>query len=59
MDARCAADAIKSRRFESDKSDARGLAEMLRTGWFSSVYVKWADTHRSTALLARALNWRS
>jgi transposase len=57
MDARCAAGAIKSRRFESDKSDARGLAEMLRTGWFSSVYVKWADTHRSTALLARALNW--
>jgi hypothetical protein len=34
MDARCAADAIKSRQFESDKSDARGLAEMLRTGWF-------------------------
>jgi transposase len=57
MDARRAADAIKSRRFKSDKGDARGLAEMLRTGWFSSVYVKGVDTHRLTALLARALNW--
>ena len=40
MDARRAADAIKSRRIKSDKGDAWALAEMLRTGWFSSVYVK-------------------
>jgi transposase len=50
MDARRAADAIKSRRIKSDKGDAV-LAEMLRTGWFSSVYVKSVDTHRSKALL--------
>ena len=37
MDARRAADAIKSRRIKSDKGDAWALAEMLRTGWFSSV----------------------
>jgi len=43
MDARRAADAIKSRRIKSDKGDASALAEMLRTGWFSSVYVKSVD----------------
>ena len=32
MDARRAADAIKSRRVKSDKGDARALAEMLRLG---------------------------
>ena len=31
MDARAAADAIKSRRVKSDKADAYALAEMLRT----------------------------
>ena len=51
MDARRAADAIKSRRIKSDKGDAWALAEMLRTGWFSSVYVKSVDTHRLKALL--------
>ena len=43
MDARRAADATKSRRIKSDKGDAWALAEMLRTGWFSSVYVKSVD----------------
>ena len=51
MDARRAADAIKSRRIKSDKGDAWALAEMLRTGWFSSVYVKSVDTHRLKAVL--------
>jgi Transposase len=31
MDARAAADAVKSRRMKSDKADAYALAEMLRT----------------------------
>ena len=51
MDARRAADAIKSRRIKSDKGDAWALAEMLRTGWFTSVHVKSVDTHRLRALL--------
>jgi transposase len=51
MDARRAADATKSRRIKSDKGDAWALAEMLRTGWFSSVYVKSVDTPRLKALL--------
>jgi transposase len=51
MDARRAADAIKSRRIKSDKADAFALAEMLRTGWFSPVHVKSLDCHRLKTLL--------
>ena len=51
MDARRAADAIKSRRIKSDKADAFALAAMLRTGWFSPVHVKSIDRHRITTLL--------
>src|SRR5438128_1610480 len=42
MDARVAADAVKSRRVKSDKADAYALAEMLRTGWYRALYVKSA-----------------
>jgi transposase len=51
MDARRAADAIKSRRVKSDKADAWALAEMLRTGWFTAVHVKTLDSHRLKTLL--------
>jgi transposase len=51
MDARRAADAIKSRRVKSDKADAFALAEMLRTGWYSAVHVKSEESHRLKALL--------
>lgn len=51
MDARRAADALKGRRIKSDKGDAFALAEMLRTGWFTSVHVKSVDGHRLKTLL--------
>lgn len=51
MDARRAADAIKSRRIKSGKADAFALAEMPRTGWFSPVHVKSLDSHRLKTLL--------
>lgn len=51
MDARRAADAIKSRRIKSDKADAFALDEMLRTGGFSPVHVKSLDCHRLKTLL--------
>ena len=49
MDARRAADAIKSRRIKSDKADAWALAEMLRTGWFTAV--KSAESHKIKTML--------
>ena len=51
MDARRAADAIKSRRIKSDKADAFALAEMLRTGWFSPVHGKSIDSPKIKTLL--------
>lgn len=50
MDARRAAYAIKSRRIKSGKADARALAEMPRTGWFSPVHVKPIDSHKMKTL---------
>jgi hypothetical protein len=52
VDARAAADAVKSRRVKSDNADAYAQAEMLRTGWYRAVYVKSQDSHRLKAMLA-------
>ena len=52
MDARRAADALKARVMKTDVADARALAEMLRTGWYTEVFVKSEDSHRIKALLS-------
>ena len=52
MDARRVSDALKARPCETDKADARALADMLRTSWFSEVYVKSEEGHRIKALLS-------
>jgi transposase len=40
---------------KTDQNDAEGLAHIMRTGWYRSVYVKSLDAHRARALLgARA-----
>ena len=52
MDARRAADALKARVVKTDGSDARALAEMLRTGWYQEVFVKSENSHRIKALLS-------
>ena len=51
MNARWAADAIKSRRIKSDKDDAWAFAGMLRTSWFTSVHVKSVEGRRLKTLL--------
>jgi transposase len=51
MDARRASDAMKARAEKTDKADARALAEMLASGWYSSVHVKSLESHRLKALL--------
>lgn len=52
MDARRAADAIKARPVKTDRGDARALAEMLQTGWYTEVFVKSEESHRLKALLS-------
>ena len=36
---------------KTDQNDAEGLAQIIRTGWYRSVYVKSFDSHRARALL--------
>lgn len=51
MDARRAAEAVRSRPEKTDRADARALAEMLACGWYAKVHVKSMESHRYKALL--------
>jgi transposase len=52
MDARHAHAALSVRPVKSDRSDARGLAEMVRMGWYREVQIKSLAAHERRALLA-------
>lgn len=39
-------------RNKTDRNDAKGIAQILRTGWYSRVHVKSMHSHRLRALLA-------
>ena len=45
--------AALSMRNKTDKNDARGIAQILRTGWYSRVHVKSMESHLIRALLLR------
>src|SRR5277367_5690699 len=51
LDARRASDALKARAEKTDKADARALAAMLASGWYSAVHVKSLESHQLKALL--------
>lgn len=51
MDARHAHAALSMRPSKSDRSDARGLAEMLRMGWYREVRAKSVTAHERLAML--------
>jgi transposase len=51
LDARHAQAVPSVRPNKSDRSDARGLAEMVRVGWFKAVPVKSLTAHERKALL--------
>ena len=51
VDARAASDALKARAEKTDKADARALAEMLASGWYSAVHAKSLERHQLKALL--------
>lgn len=52
MDARHANAALSMRPRKSDRSDARGLADILRMGWYREVRAKSIPAHERRALLA-------
>ncbi len=55
LDARHAASALKMRINKTDRNDAAGLAQIVRTGWYREVQVKGLDCHEVRAVkLARS-----
>lgn len=51
MDARHAHAALSMRPTKSDRSDARGLADMLRMGWYREVHAKSVISHEHRTIL--------
>ncbi len=51
LDAKHAQAALKMQMNKTDKNDAHGLAQMVRTGWYKAVEVKSAESHTVRAML--------
>lgn len=52
MEARQVNAALSAMRNKTDKTDARGIAQVLRSGWFSEVFIKSRQAHAARALLS-------
>lgn len=52
MEARQVKNALSAMRNKTDKNDARGIAQLLRSGWYRQVHIKSMDSHHIRALLA-------
>jgi transposase len=51
MDARVAHGALSTQRNKTDKNDARGLAQVLRNGWYTPAHIKSEESYRLRLLL--------
>ena len=56
MDARHAHAALSMRPTKSDRSDARGLADMLRMGWYREVHAKSVTSHERRTILGAVIS---
>lgn len=52
IDARHAHGTLKAQRIKTDKNDARGLAQIARTGWYKAVHVKSDECQALRTLVA-------
>src|SRR4051794_9079759 len=52
LDARHAHAALKMRSNKTDRNDAAGLAQIIRTGWFKQVQIKSRDSYEIRSLLS-------
>jgi transposase len=52
MEARQVKAALSAMRNKTDKNDARGIAQLLRSGWYSRVHIKSIESHQIRALLS-------
>lgn len=51
LEARQVSVTLAAMRNKTDRNDARGLAQILRTGWYRPVHVKSLESHQLRALL--------
>ncbi|MEE2859955.1 MAG: transposase [Pseudomonadota bacterium] len=51
MEARQVDAALSAVRNKTDRADARGIVQILRSGWFSPVHMKSREAHAIRALL--------
>jgi transposase len=56
MDARHAHAALSMRPTKSDRSDARGSADMLRMGWYCEVHAKSVTSHEHRTILGTVVS---
>ena len=59
MEARQVKAALSAMRNKTDKNDARGIAQLLRCGWYSRVHIKSMASHRVRALRSSLCSHRS
>lgn len=52
LEARQVSAALAAMRNKTDRNDARGIAQILRTGWYSRVHVKSPQSHHMRMLLS-------
>lgn len=52
MEARQVSAALSAMRNKTDRNDARGIAQVLRTGWFNPVHMKSRASHGIRAMLS-------
>ena len=57
LDARHAHAALKVRPNKTDRNDAAGLAQMVRTGWFKQVQIKTRASYEVRSLLTARTPW--
>ncbi|WP_419906477.1 IS110 family transposase [Hoeflea sp.] len=58
MEAAHTRSALKAQRNKTDRNDARGLAQILRTGWFRPVHIKSDESYRMRLLLTARRNMK-
>lgn len=51
MEARHASGLLKAQRIKTDKNDARGLAQIVRSGWYKAVHIKSKESQKLRVLL--------
>jgi hypothetical protein len=57
LEARQTAATLAAMRNKIDRNDARGLAQILRSGWYRTVHVKSLESHQVRALLVLSVGF--